>query len=88
MNRGGPGLDAWLDAELARHNLGPEHALVGFSQGTMMALHLALRRRAAGRGIVGYSGLLVLEEGKGAESLKAEIRATPPILSSTAIGTT
>ena len=35
----------FLDAELARHNLPPTAlALVGFSQGTMMALHVGLRR--------------------------------------------
>ena len=52
-----PGLDEFLDAELARHGLPPDRLLlVGFSQGTMMALHVGLRRRAAA--IVGYSGLL------------------------------
>src|SRR5712692_1536145 len=33
-------------------------ALVGFSQGTMMALHIGLRRKTAPAAIVGYSGLL------------------------------
>ena len=32
--------------------------LVGFSQGTMMALHVGLRRASAPAGIVAYSGLL------------------------------
>jgi phospholipase/carboxylesterase len=41
-----PLLDAYLDAELARLNLPPERlALAGFSQGTMLSLHLGLRRR-------------------------------------------
>ena len=41
-----PGLDAFLDRELARYALPPSKlALVGFSQGAMMALHLGLRRR-------------------------------------------
>ena len=35
-------------------------ALVGFSQGTMMALHVGLRRAVPPAAIVGYSGLLVL----------------------------
>ena len=46
----------------------------------MMALHLALRRREPVAAVVGYSGMLVLEEGKGADSLKAAVRAKPPIL--------
>jgi len=81
VNHAGPGLDAWLDQELASHNLPASRlALVGFSQGTMMALHLALRRREPVAAVVGYSGMLVLEEGKGADSLKAAVRAKPPIL--------
>jgi len=45
LAQAGPDLDAFLDAELERHGLGPEAlALVGFSQGTMMALHVGLRR--------------------------------------------
>jgi phospholipase/carboxylesterase len=48
-------LDAWLDA--AGEGLAAERiALVGFSQGTMMALQVGLRRRAALAGIVGFSG--------------------------------
>ena len=50
-------LEGFLDAELTRANLPPERlALVGFSQGTMMSLHVGLKRRPAA--IVGYSGLL------------------------------
>ena len=76
-----PLLDAFLDAELARHQLPSSAlALVGFSQGTMMALHTGLRRQAAPAAIVGYSGLLVLEGGKGPKSLGAEARSRPPIL--------
>jgi phospholipase/carboxylesterase len=50
-------------------------ALVGFSQGTMMALHTAPRREKALAGVVGYSGLL-----PGAEYLAAEARHKPPVL--------
>ncbi len=47
LAQAGPDLDAFLDAELARHGLGAEAlALVGFSQGTMMALHVGLGRAA------------------------------------------
>lgn len=57
----GPTLDAFLDDELARAGLDERAlALVGFSQGTMMALHVGLRRRAAPRAILGYSGALVI----------------------------
>lgn len=56
-----PTLDAFLDAELEKHGLDDRAlALVGFSQGTMMALHTGLRRRIAPRAIVGYSGVLVM----------------------------
>src|SRR3954468_2993654 len=81
VNHAGPGLEAFLEAELARHELPPAKlALVGFSQGTMMALHVGLRRAQSPAAIVGFSGLLVMEEGKGPESLKPEIRSKPPIL--------
>jgi phospholipase/carboxylesterase len=51
-------------------------ALVGFSQGTMMALHVGLRRPAPIAGIVGYSGLLA-----GPEHLSGpNVRKTPVLL--------
>jgi phospholipase/carboxylesterase len=54
-----PPLDAYLDGELARLGLGPERlALAGFSQGTMLSLHLGLRRAVKPAAIVGFSGLL------------------------------
>jgi len=81
VNHAAPGLEAFLEAELARVQLpASKLALVGFSQGTMMALHLGLRRLQPPAAIVGYSGLLVLEEGKGPESLAGQVRAKPPIL--------
>jgi phospholipase/carboxylesterase len=81
VTQAGPGLDACLDAELATLGLPPSKlALVGFSQGTMMALHVGLRRAAAPAAIVGYSGMVVLEEGKGPDSLKGQVRSKPPIL--------
>ena len=55
----GPALDEYLDGELARLGLAPERlALAGFSQGTMLSLHLGLRRKVRPAGIVGFSGLL------------------------------
>ena len=54
-----PVLDEYLDGELKRLNLPPERlALAGFSQGTMLSLHLGLRRAVKPAAIVGFSGLL------------------------------
>ncbi len=54
-----PGIDAFLDAELARLGLPPEKlVLAGFSQGAMLALHLGMRRPIAPAAIIGFSGLL------------------------------
>jgi len=55
----GPVLDRFLDAELARLSLpGDRLILVGFSQGTMLSLHVGLRRAVPPAAIVGLSGLL------------------------------
>ena len=81
VNAAAPILERFLDAELARRNLpGTALALVGFSQGTMMALHVGLRRRAGPAAIVGYSGLLVLPGGQEPEAIAAEVQARPPVL--------
>jgi len=70
-----PILNAFLDAELAALGLDDSRlALVGFSQGTMMALDVGLRRRNAPAGIVGYSGRLV------PDGDAAAIVAKPPVL--------
>ena len=48
VNKAAPGLERFLEAELKRRDLPASAlALVGFSQGTMMALHVGLRRRSA-----------------------------------------
>ena len=71
-----PALDAFIDAELARHRLPPSAcALVGFSQGTMMSLHVGPRRREALGAVVGFSGLLAAPE-----RLGVEIRSRAPTL--------
>src|SRR5262245_29257279 len=50
-------LDAFLDAALKSRGLDESKlALVGFSQGTMMSLHVGPRRAMAPAAIVGYSG--------------------------------
>ncbi|MBS0469944.1 MAG: alpha/beta fold hydrolase [Proteobacteria bacterium] len=67
-------LNSFLDAELARLELPPERlALVGFSQGTMMSLHVGLKRAVKPAAIVGYSGML-------AGALEALPSDAPPIL--------
>ena len=69
-------LNTYLDQILAELDLEPHAlALIGFSQGTMMAMHVGLRRLPQIGAIVGYSGALV-----GGAHLKDEGRATPPIL--------
>jgi phospholipase/carboxylesterase len=81
VNAAGPGLNAFLDAELTRRNLPPSAlALVGFSQGTMMALHVGLRRAIAPAAIVGYSGMLVVPEAVDPDQFAAEISGRPPVL--------
>lgn len=71
-----PILDGFLDQELARHGLTDDRlVLLGFSQGTMMSLHVGLRRARSLAGILGYSGALI-----GAEHLAAEIKSKPPVL--------
>src|SRR5665213_1144241 len=81
VNQAAPMLGRFLDAELQRHKLPPEAlALVGFSQGTMMALHVGLRRAVAPAAIVGFSGLLVAPPDGNVEALAAEITSRPPVL--------
>jgi phospholipase/carboxylesterase len=66
-----PVLDDFLKMEEARLGMTSQHvALVGFSQGTMLSLHVGLRRRFAA--IVGFSGSLVAPPPAGAQA--------PPIL--------
>jgi phospholipase/carboxylesterase len=71
-----PFIDAFLDGMMAKYGLDESQtALVGFSQGTMMSLHVGLRRKKQLAGIVGFSGALA-----GADVLKDEIRSRPPVL--------
>ena len=81
VNAAAPILNRFLDKELQRRNLPASAlALVGFSQGTMMALHVGLRREAAPAAIVGYSGLLVLPPNASPDVVAKEIVSRPPVL--------
>jgi phospholipase/carboxylesterase len=81
VNIAAPVLNTFVDAELKRNSL-PDSALalVGFSQGTMMALHVALRRPMAPAAIVGYSGMLVVPEDIDPDKFAGEIRSRPSVL--------
>jgi phospholipase/carboxylesterase len=81
VNAAAPILNRFLDNELQRHKLPASAlALVGFSQGTMMALHGGLRRAVAPAAIVGYSGLLVLPPNAEPSAVAKDITARPPVL--------
>ena len=69
-------LNAFLDALMVDEDILPEQlALFGFSQGTMMSLHVGPRREDALAGIVGFSGRLVEPD-----LLVDEVKTKPPVL--------
>ncbi|MGB3247016.1 MAG: alpha/beta fold hydrolase [Sulfitobacter sp.] len=69
-------LNAFLDALMVDEDVLPEQVvLFGFSQGTMMALHVAPRREDAVAGIVAFSGRLLSPE-----SLADDVVVRPPVL--------
>lgn len=68
-------VNAFLDGVLAREGLNADRmVVVGFSQGTMMALHILPRRDQVVAGIVGFSGRLLAPE------LLTEVKVRPPVL--------
>ncbi len=76
LARSADDLDAFLDAQMAAEGVAAGAvALVGFSQGAMMSLHVAPRRTVAMAGIVAISGRL-LQPGR----LMAEAVVKPPVL--------
>lgn len=69
-------LNAFLDGVMVDEDLLPEQVIVlGFSQGTMMALHVLPRREDAVAGIVAFSGRLLEPD-----SLADEVQCKPPVL--------
>ncbi len=76
MHRSAKLLDALIDRILAEEGIDADQlVLVGFSQGTMMSLHVAPRRLEPVAGIVAISGRLMVPE-----RLAEEIQSTPPVL--------
>ena len=76
MNRAADDLNAFLDKRLAEEGLAPAAlALVGFSQGAMMSLHIAPRRVVAMAGVVAISGRLLRPQ-----VLAQEASVKPPVL--------
>ncbi|PCI87076.1 MAG: phospholipase [Hyphomicrobiales bacterium] len=71
-----PHLNAFIDAQKAKYGIEDKDiALFGFSQGTMMALYIAPRRKQALAAVVGFSGALTA-----IDELATETTAKPPIL--------
>ncbi|HUB64919.1 MAG TPA: dienelactone hydrolase family protein [Methylocella sp.] len=71
-----PLLDTFLDEMLVKRRLPDSHlALVGFSQGAMLALHVGLRRPKPMAAVVAFSGAVF-----DSESLAQGIRSKPPVL--------
>lgn len=76
MGRSITAVNAFLDRVLADEGIGADRLVViGFSQGTMMALHVLPRREAEVAGIVGFSGRLLTPE-----ALAVEAVVKPPVL--------
>lgn len=71
-----PAIDAFIADELARLGLDASRlALVGFSQGTLTALHIGLRQPVPPAAVLGFAGGLV-----GREYLAADITSRPPVM--------
>lgn len=71
-----PAIDAFIDRKLAQYDLTEtDLALVDFSQDTMMALHIGLRRPRAVAAVVGYSGVFTGTAGLGDNDF-----VKPPVL--------
>ena len=69
-------LNAYIDAAMEDEGVTAENTILfGFSQGTMMSLHVAPRRERALAGVVGFSGRLLEPE-----RLDEETRSRPPVL--------
>jgi len=69
-------LNAYIDGQLKEWNVDESRlAVVGFSQGAMMAMYVMPRRNKACAGVIGYSGMLL-----DAQGLKGPAIVKPPVL--------
>ncbi|SFI22741.1 alpha/beta hydrolase [Jannaschia pohangensis] len=76
MDRAVDDLNAWLDEMLTGEGVAADQVILfGFSQGTMMTLHVAPRRADAFAGLVCFSGRLLKPE-----DLADEVVSRPPVL--------
>lgn len=76
LRRSAADLDAFLSERMEEEGVeAADTVLVGFSQGTMMSLHVAPRREEPVAAVVGFSGRLLAPE-----SLAAETVSRPPVL--------
>lgn len=71
-----PILNAFIDQEMDRYGLTPDRVMLfGFSQGSMMSLHIGPRRAEPLAGLMAFSGMLIAPQ-----NLKEEIKSHPPAL--------
>lgn len=69
-------VDDFIDHVMKTHDLTPDRiALLGFSQGTMMAFQSAPRRDQQIAGVIGFSGALL-----GEDAFAAELKSRPPMI--------
>ena len=71
-----PIVNAYVDELLDGYGLEPSRCvLLGFSQGSIVAIHTAPRRKAALGGVVAFSGAMVT-----GDTLQAEVASKPPFV--------
>lgn len=76
MKRAAADLDAFLDKVMLDEGVSEDRiVLFGFSQGTMMALQVAPRRKSPVAAVVGFSGSLMLPD-----DLRKEVVSRPPVM--------
>jgi phospholipase/carboxylesterase len=75
LQNAAPYINQFIDYQLQRFSLSDDKlALIGFSQGSMLSLHTALRRTKNIGAVIGFSGMLVAPQ-----LLQAELKSKPPI---------
>jgi phospholipase/carboxylesterase len=73
LNIAAPAVNEFIDYQLQRFKLADSKlVLVGFSQGAIVSLHIALRRAVSIGGVIGLSGMLVAPY-----LLKTELKSRP-----------